>query len=139
MKGRNDDDNATDIQENHTKHAHTFQTLSAEDVFFDSCKIRIAKLDPASRAALQIQITQLFYNAENPTLPAQSVMELPRQPQLQVSQAWSEYQEPADAEQQRAICVISQTQPSSSSKDTHAKGSVTENPEYFVESSNMDS
>ena len=39
---------------------------TAEDLFFDSCALRMQKLSPAKKSLLQLQISQLFYNAENP-------------------------------------------------------------------------
>lgn len=37
---------------------------TAEDLFFESCSLRMKKLTAASKSLLQLQISQLFYNAE---------------------------------------------------------------------------
>ncbi|XP_025093730.1 transcription factor Adf-1-like isoform X1 [Pomacea canaliculata] len=48
-----------------------------EDAFFKSCALRAKKLPFQTRSFLQLQITQLFVNAENPELPPIPITPLP--------------------------------------------------------------
>ncbi|KAK7087675.1 uncharacterized protein [Littorina saxatilis] len=51
---------------------------SAEHVFFDSYALRMANLPHETRSYLQLQISQLFFNAENPGRPPVPVISLPQ-------------------------------------------------------------
>ena len=46
--------------------------------FFDSCKIRVRKMSPPIRSAVQHQISTILFNAENPNFQ-QALMPLPIQ------------------------------------------------------------
>ena len=77
------DDLDKQLQECHPK--------TAEDVFFESCALRIKKLPPSVRSFLQLQISQLFINAENPQLqipitPLPATQQQPQQQQHDDSQ-----------------------------------------------------
>lgn len=50
---------------------------TAEDCFFEGCAIRIRKLNNDVKSLLQLQISQLFFNAENPKLSPQIITPLP--------------------------------------------------------------
>ncbi|XP_041373581.1 uncharacterized protein LOC121386666 [Gigantopelta aegis] len=52
-------------------------TKSGEDVFLESCMIRMRKLPEHIKSILLLQISQLFYNAENPKLPHRQITPLP--------------------------------------------------------------
>lgn len=41
---------------------------TVEECFFDTCVLRMQKLPEATRSLLQLQISQIFFNAENPNL-----------------------------------------------------------------------
>ncbi|XP_005094965.1 uncharacterized protein LOC101850874 isoform X2 [Aplysia californica] len=47
-----------------------------DEAFFKSCSRRMKKLTPQARSFLKLQISQLFFNAENPTLPPMSITPL---------------------------------------------------------------
>ena len=56
---------------------------AVEDVFFETCALRMKKLPATMKSFLQLQITQLFLNAENPQLPQIPITPLPtQQPQI---------------------------------------------------------
>ena len=62
---------------------------SADDAFFESCALRMQKIPPKLRAYLQLQISQLFLNAENysdPQLPQLPITPLPITHQQPVGQ-----------------------------------------------------
>ena len=56
----------------------------ADDMFFDSCALRFKKLPATTRSFLQLQVSQLFFNAENPQMPQVQITPLP--PTLPVTQ-----------------------------------------------------
>ena len=49
----------------------------ADDMFFDSCALRCKKLPATTRSFLQLQVSQLFFNAENPHMPQVQITPLP--------------------------------------------------------------
>ena len=49
----------------------------AEEAFFESCAFRMKRLPLQTRSFLQLQISQLFVNAENPGLPPVPITPLP--------------------------------------------------------------
>ncbi len=49
-----------------------------EDVFFETCTLRMRNLPPSTKSMLQLQISQLFFNAENPDLPPVAITPLPQ-------------------------------------------------------------
>lgn len=58
---------------------------TVEDVFFETCVLRMKKLPATMQSFLQLQISQLFLNAENPQLPQLPITPLPlppHQPQM---------------------------------------------------------
>ena len=57
---------------------------SAEDAFFECCAIRSQKLSPTIRSYIQLQITQIFLNAENTNLPPVPITPLPTMYQPEV-------------------------------------------------------
>lgn len=50
-----------------------------DELFFQSCSERIKRLCPQFRSCLKMQISQLFFNAENPDLIQVPIMPLPSQ------------------------------------------------------------
>ena len=52
---------------------------SPEGLFFEHCAKRMKSLQDNVKGALQIQIQQLFFNAENPDAPPLPIMPLPLQ------------------------------------------------------------
>ena len=50
---------------------------TVEDVFFETCVLRMKKLPPTTQSFIQLQISQLFVNAENPQLPPIPITPLP--------------------------------------------------------------
>ena len=60
---------------------HLSQSRTAEKAFFDSCALRMEKLPTPTKSILQLQICQLFFNAENPDLPPVPITPLPGQQQ----------------------------------------------------------
>ena len=53
---------------------------SPEEVFFDSCALKIKQLPQQTRSFLQLQISQLFFNAENPNIHPVPITPLPSAP-----------------------------------------------------------
>ena len=53
------------------------QEKTVEDVFFETCVLRMKKLPPTTQSFIQLQISQLFVNAENPQLPPIQITPLP--------------------------------------------------------------
>lgn len=49
-----------------------------EDVFFESCALRMKKMDPQTKSYLQLQISTLFCNAENQDRPPIPISPLPQ-------------------------------------------------------------
>ena len=70
----------TDLIKIHMENRQEAQDRTAEDAFFESCSIRMRNLPPQSRSYLQLQISQLFFNAENPQLPPVQVTPKPPNP-----------------------------------------------------------
>ncbi|KAL5014359.1 hypothetical protein ScPMuIL_008629 [Solemya velum] len=61
---------SADVMKAHSRNTQ-FQEKTektAEDLFFESCALRMKKLPAATKSLLQLQISQLFYNAEIQTL-----------------------------------------------------------------------
>ncbi|XP_070204455.1 uncharacterized protein [Littorina saxatilis] len=70
----------TEMTNNHKKSKDDVQPhlRSAEHVFFDNCALRMANLPHETRSYLQLQISHLFFNAENPDWPPVPVISLPQ-------------------------------------------------------------
>ncbi|CAL1526524.1 unnamed protein product [Lymnaea stagnalis] len=51
---------------------------SAAQVFFESCALRMEKLSPRHQSFLQLQVSQLLFNAENPDVTPLAIIPLPR-------------------------------------------------------------
>ena len=49
----------------------------ADDVFYESCALRSKKLPATTRSFLQLQVSQLFFNAENPLMLPVQITPLP--------------------------------------------------------------
>ena len=72
----------TDLITETSKSRHQLARLieednTVEDAFFQTCALRMKKLPAATKSYLQLQITQLFANAENPQLPPLPITPLP--------------------------------------------------------------
>lgn len=61
------------------KKQETMSPSSSVDAFFEFCRLRMRNLDPALQSTRQMQVSQLFYNAENPEMPSQLMVPLPNQ------------------------------------------------------------
>ncbi len=53
------------------------QEKTVEEVFFETCILRMKKLPSTTKSFVQLQISQLFINAENPHLPQIPITPLP--------------------------------------------------------------
>ena len=53
------------------------QEKTAEEVFFETCILRMKKLPSTTQSFIQLQISQLFVNDENPQLPPIPITPLP--------------------------------------------------------------
>ena len=53
-------------------------TQDPVDTFFSYCAQRAKRLPPAIQSVVEMQVQQILFNAENPSMPQQPIMPLPR-------------------------------------------------------------
>ncbi|XP_059173931.1 uncharacterized protein LOC131954339 isoform X2 [Physella acuta] len=59
---------------------------SAARAFFESCAMRMEKLPVRCQSYLQLQVSQLFFNAENPDVPPVDIIPIPHFPDTDMIQ-----------------------------------------------------